>query len=117
MKKLTTLLLPLLLSVNAACANSKETFSVAIQTPSSCEQIQISEVYSDSNQAVVVAKIFKPQKDAMCMMMISSSGDTITLTEPLPKQTTVAIVGKSWCWKKPKRKHRLHLHQNQSAIR
>lgn len=97
MKKLTTLLLPLLLCTTQA--SSKEKFSVAIETPSSCEQIQISEIYSDSNSAVVVAKVFKHNKDAMCMMMISSSKDTITLPETLPKQTTVAIVGKNWCWK------------------
>lgn len=98
MKPILTKLLTLPFLFISSTASSEQSFSVALQTPTSCEHIQITEVYSDSNSAVVVAKAFKPRKDVMCMMMISNSKDSVTLKERLPKQTKVAIVGKSWCW-------------------
>ena len=98
-KPLATVLFATTLSAGAA---NKQQVSVAIQTPSSCEQIQITDVYAEYEQLLVVAKVFKPSKNAMCMMMISNSSNSVTIENTKAKadakEIKVAILGKDWCW-------------------
>lgn len=103
LKKTITLALSLLLF--SLTASGKMTVEVAIQTPSSCEHIQITQVYADDATAVVVATVFKPSKDAMCMMMISQSTDQVILDIPQGTPVQVAIIGKGWCWKNRNANH------------
>lgn len=105
MKSLLNLSIGLMAILVSHIASAKTQFEVSIKTPSSCEQIMISDVYSEYEKVVIVAKVLYPKGDYECMTMIGQSSDSVSLDIAKPKTIERVIVGKGWCWRNPSEKN------------